>query len=75
MSIVKLYKGGKQFNFERFSQKTVKGIIKQYKMLYGSSPLADLYFRDYENADRIVIETPNGDKEYTSEEFMEEVSS
>lgn len=72
-TILKLFKGEKQVNFERFTYKTVKGIVNAYKKAFSPSQFKDsFFFKDYREADRVVIyATPDG---YTEESVLLDVT-
>lgn len=82
--LVALYKNGKQFNFERFSCKRLSTVLSQYRKAYAGgnyTGLWSLFFRDYINADKIVVySTPDHYSrgpvlaEYTGSEFIEAIS-
>lgn len=83
--ILCLYKDGKEINFERFSAKRLSTVLNQYRKAYDGgrcSGLMRLFFRDYQEAERIVIySTPDHYNagavlvEYTSDEFFKAIGS
>ena len=84
-AIVKCINDGICKNFERFATDNISRIIGMYKHTFQSnSPFNNLFFKDYKEADRIVIlSTPNGyeDSEsviladFLAEEFFEKISA
>ena len=84
-AIVKCISGGITKNFERFATDNVSRIIEMYKRAFQkNSPFHNLFFKDYKEADRIVIlSTPNGYEDsdsviladFLAEEFLKKISA
>lgn len=78
--LVAIWKDGRQTNFERFSYKRLSTVLNRYRKAYNGGHYTGLwynFFRDYEQADRIVVySTPdhynrgNIIAEYTGPEFI-----
>lgn len=83
--ILCLYKDGNEINFERFSAKRLSSVLNQYRKAYDDgkcSGLMRLFFRDYQEAEQIVIySTPDHYHKgpilakYTSSEFFKTIGS
>lgn len=61
-TILKIFKGERMVNFERFTYKTAKAIISSYKKAFSPSQIeTSFFFKDYREADRIkIFATPDG---------------
>ena len=79
-SIVKVYAGGEQITFDRWRQKTTRGILAPYSKAYRDSNGAEYgmweyFFRPYRHADSIVVLALSGEAvEYTPAEFFEAIA-
>lgn len=72
-----LFKGKYCYDFERFTQKTLRGVLNQYKRLTEKIGYRPIFFEPYWHADRIELKTLNErtkefelKKTFTSNEFM-----
>lgn len=74
-----LYVGGYCYDFERFTQKTLRGVLDVYRRMTKEIGLRPLFFESYWHADRIEFRTlVNNDKYvvskiFTPKEFMAEI--